>query len=189
MRFDIRRESLRIVGSIFFEKCALWLCLLAMVNAFLICCHNIRLMCSHSDFILWRHQMETFSASLAICEGNSPVTGAFPAQRPMTRSFDVFFDLCLNKRLGNQSWGWWLWRHCNDHFDRQCSAPNPVMCSQTLQWRHNESDGVSNHRCLDGLLNRLFRRRSKKTSKLRVTGLCEGNSPVTGEFRAYKGPV
>ena len=52
----------------------------------------------------------------------------------------------------------------------------------TLHWRHNERDGVSNHRRLDGLLNRLFRRRSKKTSKLRVTGLCEGNSPVTGEF-------
>ena len=49
----------------------------------------------------------------------------------------------------------------------------------TLQWRHNEGDGVSNHRRLDCLLNRLFRCRSKKTSKLRVTGLCAGNSPVT----------
>ena len=44
-----------------------------------------------------------------------------------------------------------------------------------LQWRHNEHDGVSNHRRLDCLLNRLFRRRSKKASKLSVTGLCEGN--------------
>ena len=51
-----------------------------------------------------------------------------------------------------------------------------------LQWRHNERNGVSNHRRLDGSLNRLFRRRSKKTSKLRVTGLYEGNSLVTGEF-------
>ena len=41
----------------------------------------------------WRHQMETFSALLAICVGNSPVPGEFPAQRPVTRSFDVFFDL------------------------------------------------------------------------------------------------
>ena len=40
--------------------------------------------------------METFSALLAICAGNSPASGEFPAQRPMTRSFDVFFDLCLN---------------------------------------------------------------------------------------------
>ena len=44
----------------------------------------------------WRHQMETFSALLAICAGNSSVTGEFPAQRPVTRSFDVFFDLRLN---------------------------------------------------------------------------------------------
>ena len=43
--------------------------------------------------------METFPALLALCAGNSPVTGEFPAQRPVTRSFDVFFDLCLNKRL------------------------------------------------------------------------------------------
>ena len=55
-----------------------------------------------------------------------------------------------------------------------------------LQWRHNECDGVSNHQPHDCLLNRLFRRRSKKTSKLRVTGLGEGNSPVTGEFPAQR---
>ena len=53
-----------------------------------------------------------------------------------------------------------------------------------LQWRHNERDGVSNHQRLDCLLNRLFRCRSKKTSKLCITGLYEGNSPVTGEFPA-----
>ena len=64
--------------------------------------------------------METFSALLAICAGNSPVPGKFPAQRAVTRSVDVFFDLRLNKRLSKQSWGWWfetlsrqLWRHCN----------------------------------------------------------------------------
>ena len=68
----------------------------------------------------WRLQMETFSALLAICAGNSPGTGEFPAQRPVTRSFDVFFDLRLNKRLSKQSWGWRfetlsrsLWRHRN----------------------------------------------------------------------------
>ena len=49
-----------------------------------------------------------------------------------------------------------------------------------------ESDGVSNHKRLEGLLNRLLRRRSKKSSELRVTGLCEGNSPVTGEFPAKR---
>ena len=53
-----------------------------------------------------------------------------------------------------------------------------------LQWRHNGHNGISNHQLHDCLLNRLFRRRSKKTSKLRVTGLCAGKSPLTGEFPA-----
>ena len=56
----------------------------------------------------WRHQMETFSVLLALCGGNSPVTGEFTSQRPVTRSFDVFFDLRLNKQLRKQSWGWWF---------------------------------------------------------------------------------
>ena len=55
-----------------------------------------------------------------------------------------------------------------------------------LRWRHNDHAGVSNHRSRDCLLNRLFRRRSKRTSKLRVTGLCAGNSPGTGEFPAQR---
>ena len=60
------------------------------------------------------------------------------------------------------------------------------MLSSTLQWSHNERDGVSNHRHLDCFLNCLFRRKSKKTSKLRVTGLCEGNLPVTGGFPSQR---
>ena len=65
--------------------------------------------------------METYSALLAICAGYSPFPGEFYAQRPVTRSFDVFFDLRLNKKLSKQSWGWWsetlsrpLWRHRNE---------------------------------------------------------------------------
>ena len=50
----------------------------------------------------WRHQMETFSASLVLCAGNSPVTGEFPSQRTVMRKFDVFFDLRLNKQLSKQ---------------------------------------------------------------------------------------
>ena len=64
--------------------------------------------------------METFSALLAICAGNSPVPGEFPTQRPVTRSFDVYFDLRPNKRLSKQPRGWWfetqscpLWCHRN----------------------------------------------------------------------------
>ena len=70
----------------------------------------------------WRHQMETFSALLVLCAGNSPVAGEFPPRRPMTRSFDVFFGLRLNKRLCKQSRRRWfetpshsLWRHNNVH--------------------------------------------------------------------------
>ena len=64
-----------------------------------------------ADVTWWRHQMEAFSALLAICAGNSPVPGEFPAQRPMSRSFDVFIDLRLNKRLSKPSWG------CRAHYD------------------------------------------------------------------------
>ena len=68
----------------------------------------------------WHHQMETFSTLLALCAGNSAATGEFPPQRPVTWSFDVFFDLRLNKWLTKQSWDWWfetpsrpLWCDCN----------------------------------------------------------------------------
>ena len=66
--------------------------------------------------------MEPFVLSLSLCAGNSLVSGEFPSQRPVTRSFDVFFHLCLNKWLSKQSRGWWfetpscsLWSHCNEH--------------------------------------------------------------------------
>ena len=59
--------------------------------------------------------METFSALLALCAGNSPVPGDFPAQRPVARSFDVFLNLRLNKRLSKQSWGWWFETHLAHH--------------------------------------------------------------------------
>ena len=69
----------------------------------------------------WRHQMETFPVLLAICVGNSLVNDELASQRPVMRSFDVFFDLRLNKRLSKQSRGWWfetpsclLWHHCNE---------------------------------------------------------------------------
>ena len=58
------------------------------------------------------------------------------------------------------------------------------MVYDALQWRHNEGDGLSNHQPHDCLLNRVFGRRTKTTSKLRVTSLCAGNSPATSEFPA-----
>ena len=85
----------------------------------------------------WRHQMETFSALLAFCAGNSPVTVEFPAQRPVTWSVDVFFDLRPNKWLSKQSWGWWfetpscpLRRHCNvSAFLWTCTFSSQDICS------------------------------------------------------------
>ena len=79
--------------------------------------------------------METLSALLAICVGNSSVPGELPAQRPVTRSFDIFFDLCLNKRLSKQPWGWWfetplwsLWRQCNDGDAHGLDAQRQWQC-------------------------------------------------------------
>ena len=79
----------------------------------------------------WRHQMEPFSALLVLCSGNSPVPGDFPAQRPVTRSFDVFFDLRLDKRWSKQSWG------------RIFETPSRSLlrhCNITCQDRYNESE-------------------------------------------------
>ena len=91
----------------------------------------------------WRHQMETFSALLALCVGNSPVTGEFPSQRPVTRSFDVFFDLCLNKRLSKQSRRWWsetplhpLLRHCNE--PHGCPLSSGAIGVTRRKWEKNK---------------------------------------------------
>ena len=68
----------------------------------------------------WRHQMETFSTLLTLLCGEFTGHRLIPTQRPMTLSFDIFFNLRRNKRSSKQSWGWWfetlsclLWRHCN----------------------------------------------------------------------------
>ena len=80
----------------------------------------------HNYIAWWRHQIETFSALLDFCTWKSSVTGEFPTQKPVTRRFDVFFDLRLNEGLSKQSWDWWfetpstpLWRHSNGYFDLQ----------------------------------------------------------------------
>ena len=111
----------------------------------------------------WRHQMKTFSALLAFCAGNSPVTGESSSQRPVTQSFDVFFDLRLNKCLSKQPRRQWfetplcsLWRHCNDHTlpfrstgcwdterqcwccDFACHVINSLWPSDSI-WRHRSA--------------------------------------------------
>ena len=110
---------------------------------------------SVTSFVWWRHQMETISALLAIYAGNSPVPSEFTAKRPVTWSFDVFFDLRLNKRLSKQSWARWfetlmrpLWRHRNGFgFDRLELVWFESDVLHLLQCRRT-SPGISNHRQL-----------------------------------------
>ena len=96
----------------------------------------------------WRHRIETSPALLAICTGNSPVAGEFPAQRPVTRSFDVLFDLFLNIRLSKQSVGWRfetstrpIWRHRN------------VMGFQGILFRRNDKWMLSRFLLTDKVSN------------------------------------
>ena len=81
--------------------------------------------------------------------------------------------------MSDFAYDWWL---ASRDLGTACSF-TPVT---SIHWRHNGHDGVLNHQSHDCFLNRLLRRRSKKTPKLRVTGLCEGNSSVTGEFSAQR---
>ena len=131
----------------------------------------------------WRHQMETFSGLLAICAGNSPVPGEFSAQRPVTQSFDVFFDLRLKKRLSKQSWGWWfealsrpLWRHRNGiwYFGHEC-IHSPMICTSGAVTSENNERIASwvisqksllkiSHRLLD-LLHAILWHENRNTKK------------------------
>ena len=119
-----------------------------------------------------------------------------PSQRPVTRIFHVFFICAWTNGWVNNRDASDLWRHCA-HYDATESLHTLTIyiyllfnmdcgvISNPLQWHHNERDCVSDHQPHDCLLNRLFRRKSKKTSKLRVTGLCDGNSPVTQKMLPF----
>ena len=136
----------------------------------------------YSDADQIKHQS---SASLAFVWEihRGPVN--FPHKRPVTRKMFPFDDVIMhavdsecNTRCGNRDWS-----------GSTCSwapPPPPPPPPKSLQWRHNGRNGVSNHRCLHCLLNCLFRRRSMKASKLRVTVLCAANWPVTGEIPAQR---
>ena len=112
---DLRRHRADYNGIVmFYQRIEPFMCRIYVRKH---TCTSISIIPGYWEVAWWRHQMETFSALLAICAG----TGEFPAQRPVTRSFDVYFDLRLNKRLSKQWWGWWfealscsLWRHCNE---------------------------------------------------------------------------
>ena len=109
----------------------------------------------------WCHKMETFSALLALCAGNSPVTSVFPSPSPVTQSFDVSFDLHLNKPLSKQSWGWWfetpsrpLWHHCNAIYDSLGNMPytqytKVSLITQKVSWSFTDAQLVfSSYICM-----------------------------------------
>ena len=105
----------------------------------------------------WRHQLETFSTLLALCEGKPPVTGGFPSQRIVTRGFDVFFDIRLNKLLSKQSRRRWferpscpLSRHCNTMTLVGSLAPGNKALN-TVRCRYN-ADNLLPNQCIDPFL-------------------------------------
>ena len=94
----------------------------------------------------------------------------------------LFTTLCITSNVK-----YWLPAKFQTRLHDRNPLPQMVSCTKiTLQWRHNERDGVSNHQPHDCLLNCIFRPRSTKISKLRVTDLCAGNSPMTGEFPSQR---
>ena len=130
-----------------------WPCLrlrcIAVLNVFNHC-HQWTSSSLSSNIVWWRHQMEPYSALLVLCAGNSPVSCEFPSQRPVMRSFDVFFDLRLNKRLSKQSRGWWfetlsspLWHHCNVITSRdKLFVGNLKICLHVLSFLHTDMTQV-----------------------------------------------
>ena len=111
--------------------------------------------------------------------------------RRISSIFSLIFDICKILIWMIQEQFQVTFHHNNEHRTIDLGAcvllmRAGIMPGLSLQWRHNGHENVSNYRRLDCLLSRLFRRKSKKTSKLCVTGLCEGNSPVIGEFPAQR---
>ena len=133
---------------------------------------------------LWLIAKKTSSASLVRCERNPLVTGGFPSRRASNLD-RVSISSRYNGDIGQQYGP--LTRYVKLRVAHASGMPGTFSPPPHVTWCMSGSltrDGVSNHQPHHCLLNRLFGRRSKKTSKLRVTGLCMGNSPGTGEFPA-----
>ena len=106
---------------------------------------RLTITCESGEFMMTQSN-GNISALLALCADNSPVTCEFPSQRPVTRSFDVFFDVRLNKQLSKQSWGWRFetpmrsfWRHCNvmNFFHLASRTLRPHKMVAVLQTSHS----------------------------------------------------
>ena len=97
------------------------------------------------------------------------------------KMFFFYRPRCVNMRLFASGWGMVYAVIC-----RWRLFLSAILHRTALRWRHNGHDSVSNHQPRHCLLNRLFRRRSNKKSEVLVTGLCVGNSPMSGEFPAQR---
>ena len=97
--------------------------------------------------------METFSALLAFCAGNSPITGEFPSQRPVTRSFDVFFDLRQCKQLSKQSRGWCLRRN-RTHYGVIVMHLN-LSSVTNISWEHRDFISIIDVQSIVGVNDRV----------------------------------
>ena len=116
----------------------------------------------------WRHQMETFSPLLALCAGNSPVPGEFPAQRPVTQSFDVFFDLRLNRRWVNNGEAGDLRCHCT-HYDIIVMVSEVFLNGESIAGDQQDHNDIITWKYFT-----------------HYWPLCEGNPPVTGGFPSQR---
>ena len=134
-------------------------------------CFSVHTLLGLSELVVvsrWRHQMKTFSALLALCEGNLPVNGEFPSQRPVTRSFDDFFDMRgLNTGWANKRDAVDLRRHRN-HYDVMIFYPaswargwpgSEWRRSQRHNWQRRFAARVLRHRrlrwkCMGGTVKR-----------------------------------
>ena len=116
----------------------------------------------YPKYYLLRHVCVTGPQRLSVFMMTS-VPGEFPAQRPVTRSFDVFFDLRLNKRLSKQSWGWWfetpscpLWRHCNVWCIMRLMSLDQCLWNTNLVYHFQSNSTSANDLVLSRVLKSLI---------------------------------
>ena len=130
--------------------------------------------------------METSSTLLAHCAGNSPVTVEFLAQRPVTQSFDVFFGLCLNKRLSKQSWGWWF-EMASRPLSRHWNATQFLYAGDygtTDRWRRQNQAKHVPHSMMNILPNSIT-----TTTTTQQTGFLPYNGPLVAVQRHNACPL
>ena len=136
----------------------------------------------------WFHHSNRILGSTIIGSGIHATNSLWAHNSNLVKThFDLSFIIMIASSSSSNGPMWLQIFTCHDTQSAvTCTKLWPNYIMNSLQWRHNERGCVSNQQRLHCLLSCRFRPRAKKTSKLRVTGLCAGNSPVTGEFPAQK---